>query len=82
MNDRTASRVLLLRKKIVSLPKTADVVLDLSKSKYVDHTVISRIEEMKRDFAARGQKLTVVGLEHHKMLSHDPLAGRKLQTVS
>ena len=43
---------------------------------------MSRIEEMKRDFAARGQKLTVDGLEHHKMLSHDPLAGRKLQTVS
>ena len=78
----TFTNWLLLRKKIVSLPKTVDLVLDLSKSKYVDHTVMSRIEEMKRDFAARGQKLTVDGLEHHKMLSHDPLAGRKLQTVS
>ena len=73
----TFTNWLLLRKKITSLPNS-EVMIDLSHAKYVDHTVMTRIDELTRDFTSQGRKLNCIGLEHHKPMSSNPLAARRL----
>ena len=75
----TFTNWLMLKKKINSLPSECDVIVDFSQSHYVDHTVMTRIEELRKDFEAAGRKLTVAGLERHKTMSHDSLAARRLK---
>ena len=75
----TFTNWLMLKKKINSLPSECDVIVDFSQSHYVDHTVMTRIEELRKDFEAAGRKLTVAGLERHKPMSHDSLAARRLK---
>jgi MFS superfamily sulfate permease-like transporter len=53
------------------------VVLDLSRTKFVDHTVMEKLHELEGDFVRVGKELRVVGLEAHVPLSKHPLAARK-----
>ena len=71
----------MLKKKINSLPADCDVIVDCSAAKYIDHTVMSRLQELRKDFEAAGRKLTVTGLEHHKSMSHDALSARRLKVT-
>jgi MFS superfamily sulfate permease-like transporter len=54
-----------------------DVVVDLSDTRLVDHSVMEKLHELEKEMAARGGQLTVVGLENHRPLSGHPLAARK-----
>jgi MFS superfamily sulfate permease-like transporter len=54
-----------------------NVVVDLSDTRYVDHTVMEKLHELERDFAREGLQLKVVGLENHKPLSDHPHCARK-----
>jgi len=54
-----------------------EVVLDLSKTRLVDHTTMEKLREMEWEFRDRGKQLTVTGLEGHKALSAHPLSARK-----
>ena len=74
----TFTNWLMLKKKINGLPAGSDVVIDCSNSRFLDHTVMSRMSEMKKDFEATGRSLSIVGLDHHQALSHDHLAARRL----
>ena len=74
----TFTNWLMLKKKINGLPAGSDVIIDCSNSRFLDHTVMSRLDEMKRDFAATGRSLSIVGLGNHKALSHNDLAARRL----
>ena len=69
---------LKLKKQISAAPRDGNVVVDCAKSKFLDHTVMSRLHEMDREFKQEGRTLTLSGLEHHRKLSHNPLAARKL----
>ncbi len=69
---------LRLKKLISSAPSDANVVIDCAKAKFLDHTVMSRLHDMERDFKQEGRTLTLTGLEQHRKLSHSPLAARKL----
>lgn len=73
---------LMLKKKINSLPTGSDVVVDFTDSNYVDHTVMTRLGELKKDFEAAGRKLNVAGLGNHKTSSHDVHAARRRVKVS
>ena len=77
----TFSNWLMLKKKINSLPADCDVIVDCSNAKYVDHTVMTRLQELKKDFEAAGRKLTVAGLDHHKSMSSNVLAARCLKVT-
>jgi len=67
-----------LKKKINGFPVGSDVIVDCSDARFIDHTVMSRLHELKRDFEAGGRSFSVVGLGNHKSLSHDELAARRL----
>lgn len=54
-----------------------EVVLDLSRTRLVDHTVMEKLHQLEDDFAHAGKRLTVMGLEEHVPLSAHPLAARK-----
>lgn len=60
------------------LRQNANVVLDLSHAKVVDHTVMEKLEETKRTFDSAGLKLEVRGLQEHRSVSHHPAAARLL----
>jgi MFS superfamily sulfate permease-like transporter len=69
---------LLIRRRIVSegLKQGKNVVLDLSSTKLVDHTVMEKLEELEQTFEAQGLTLEVVGLGEHIALSAHPKAVR------
>jgi MFS superfamily sulfate permease-like transporter len=54
-----------------------NVVVDLSGTKLVDHSVMEKLHEMELDFQQAGLKFDVVGLEGHKQLSEHPHSARK-----
>ncbi|MDD9820414.1 MAG: SulP family inorganic anion transporter [Nitrospira sp.] len=50
------------------------VTLNLSATRLVDHTVMSKLEEWKTEFATQDSELSVTGLEQHRPLSDSPVA--------
>ena len=69
---------LQIKKRITTAPRQSDVIVDCAKAKFLDHTVMSRLLDMERDFKQEGRSLTLSGLEQHRKLSHSPLAARIL----
>jgi len=67
-----------LRRRICS--QTAGrVVVDLSGTSLVDHTVMTGLSNLAEEFAAQDRQLLIVGLEKHRGVSDHPLAARKIQ---
>jgi MFS superfamily sulfate permease-like transporter len=54
-----------------------NVELDLSKTRLVDHTVMSRLQELQTDLAEQNKSLTISGLDEHQPLSKHKAAARK-----
>lgn len=53
------------------------IVLDLSRTRLVDHTVMEKLRQLADDFARAGKRLSVIGLEEHVPLAGHPMAPRK-----
>ncbi|HUY34505.1 MAG TPA: SulP family inorganic anion transporter [Pirellulales bacterium] len=53
------------------------VVIDLSETRLVDHTVMERLHTLKREFAERDGSLTITGLDDHRALAPNPHSARK-----
>ena len=66
-----------LKKTLESLTSESHVVLDLSDTFLVDHTTMSKLYELEKEFRERQVRLEIVGLDHHQPLSKHPEAGRK-----
>ncbi len=71
------SNWILFKKQLDALKPAHKVVLDMSNTRYVDHTVMEKLHELEGDFNAEGRELVVTGLEDHRPLSNHPLAARK-----
>ncbi|HTN74890.1 MAG TPA: SulP family inorganic anion transporter, partial [Pirellulaceae bacterium] len=73
------SNWILLRKQIYTygLLQEKNLVIDMTEANYIDHTVMGKLDELERDFAAKGLKLTIVGLDQHVPLSEHPLSARR-----
>lgn len=68
-----------LRGQILEEGKTAEViVVDLSHSLLVDHSVMEKLHELEADFRDSDKQLHVIGMEGHKPMSPHPLAARVL----
>ncbi len=52
------------------------VTLNLSETRLVDHTVMSRLQEWQTEFAAQNSELCITGLERHRPLADSPMATR------
>jgi MFS superfamily sulfate permease-like transporter len=68
---------LSLRARLQALKKEPRVVLDLSETSLVDHTVMDKLHEMEKEFAEAGSQLVITGLDQHRKLSHHPAAARQ-----
>jgi MFS superfamily sulfate permease-like transporter len=66
-----------LKKTLDSLANEPHVVLDLSDTFLVDHTTMSKLYEMRKEFQERQSRLEITGLDSHQPLSNHPEAGRK-----
>lgn len=66
-----------LRRKIQRLPIDRDLILDLSETLLVDHTVMEKLHEMETEFVQQGRTLTITGLHAHHVQSAHPLAARR-----
>ena len=73
------SNWILFRRQLIKLglQEKKNVILDLSDTKLVDHSVMDKLNEMQRDFEQAGLKLEVVGLDDHTAFSGHPQASRK-----
>lgn len=68
----------ILRSRIVrQLAVVDELTVDLSQSKFVDHSVHSKLHDLTNEYEADGKRLIVTGLENHKPLSSHPQASRK-----
>jgi MFS superfamily sulfate permease-like transporter len=54
-----------------------NVIVDLSDTKLVDHSVMDKLMAMQRDFAQQGLSLDITGLDTHQQLSRHEHAARK-----
>ncbi len=61
----------------LGLKDKKNVILDLGQTRLVDHSVMGKLQEMKRDFSLAGVTLKVVGLDGHHGLSSNELATQK-----
>ncbi|MEZ6144667.1 MAG: SulP family inorganic anion transporter [Planctomycetaceae bacterium] len=61
----------------IGITHRQNVILDLSDTKLVDHSVMGNLQELQRDFEEQGLTLTLTGLEAHRPLSKDETAARK-----
>ena len=60
------------------LKNRKNVIVDLSRARLVDHTVMERLLELEREFRNAELSLEVVGLDRHRAVSAHPAAARKL----
>src|SRR5262249_25472770 len=68
---------LWLKHVLSKVPAGKDVVLDLSETKLVDHTVMEKLDELQRESGHTGRKFLVEGLGNHAPMSSHPHAARK-----
>lgn len=61
----------------LGLVEQKNVILDLSQTRLVDHSVMEKLHELQGDFADCGVELKIVGLEEHRSLANHPFSARK-----
>jgi MFS superfamily sulfate permease-like transporter len=54
-----------------------EVVIDLSHTRLVDHSVMEKLHQLEEDFGHAGKRLKVIGLDDHTPLSDHPHSARK-----
>jgi MFS superfamily sulfate permease-like transporter len=71
-----------LKRQIKPLAASPKLIIDLSQSRFIDHTVMSGFQELKRDFERDGRTLVLQGFDQHKAFSDHPRAARKRADLS
>jgi MFS superfamily sulfate permease-like transporter len=74
----TFSNYIGLKARILGVAPDKQVIVDLSRARVVDHSVMQYMQELTADFARQGRSLTVTGLDRHIPYSDYPTAARKL----
>ena len=78
VNDSAVfSTWLALRSRLQALKREPRVVLDLSGTTLVDHTVMDKLHEIEKEFRDSGSELVITGLERHQPVSAYPTAARQ-----
>lgn len=66
----------------IGLVQHRNLIVDLSDTKLVDHSVMGKLQEMQQDFEQEGLTFEVQGLDSLRPLTSDPHAARKRGLVS
>jgi MFS superfamily sulfate permease-like transporter len=64
-------------KRCIARQTAKKVVVDLSGTKFVDHTVMTNLDVLKREFEESDRELSLIGIDGHQPLSSHPLAALK-----
>ena len=66
----------------IGLAQKNNVILDLSDTRLVDHSVMEKLHEMEQQFHQEGLKLRICGLDNHRGLSKHKLAAQRRSKAS
>ena len=61
----------------VGLTHRRNIIVDLSGTTLVDHSVMQKLHELQEDFQQEGLKLEIIGLESHQQFSHHENSSRR-----
>lgn len=61
----------------VGLAQRRNLVIDLSGTHFVDHSVMEKLHELQQDFEVEGLMLELIGLDSHRPLARHDRAARK-----
>ena len=64
-------------KRVIGRQDAAKVSVDLSATKFVDHTVMANLSALQTEFEEENRELAIVGLDDHQRLSKHPLTAVK-----
>jgi MFS superfamily sulfate permease-like transporter len=70
------SNYISLKNCLETLPTGQHVIIDLSQTRLVDHTVMENLECYRADYALSGGQVDITGLQRHKAVSSYPTAAR------
>ena len=65
-----------LKRRLEGLKGETPLTVDLSATALVDHTVMDRLAEMRKEFQEDGASLEIRGLDRHSAVSDEPTAAR------
>jgi MFS superfamily sulfate permease-like transporter len=68
-----------LKTKLEAIPQGMNVVVDFSKTKLVDHSVMENIHHFELDYIAAGGTFSVIGFHEHFSLSNHNLSAKKIK---
>lgn len=71
------SNYLGLKAKLDAIPQGMHVTLDLTKTRFVDHSVMENIHHFEHAYIESGGIFKIIGLDGHKSLSDHKLAARR-----
>ncbi len=75
------SNFLGLKSRLEAIPAGMKVVIDFSKTRLVDHSVLENLSFFEKRYTGQGGKLEIIGLENHTPLSNHVFAARKKATA-
>lgn len=70
-----------LKKRILQAATGDQVIVDLSETRLVDHTVMSNLAQLKSEFTALQCELVIRGLDDHQAVSQDIAAARRKRSI-
>ena len=76
-NSAVFSTWIPLRRKLLAIAADRSVVIDLSDTRLVDHTVMEKLHELEADFEQKNRKFIVRGLDMHRGVSDHPHSAQK-----
>lgn len=67
------------RRHLMAQSPDHSLIVDFSSASIVDHTVLAKLDELRRDWQSEGRTLEITGLDQHRATSSHPLASRRRQ---
>jgi MFS superfamily sulfate permease-like transporter len=61
----------------LGLTQRSNLIIDLSETRFVDHSVMEKLHELQEDFEQEGLTLELIGLEAHRKLSDHAFSARR-----
>lgn len=71
------SNYLTISRRLARLHDFPRVVVDLSGTRFVDHTVMEKLHHLAEAYHREGRELVIVGLDEHSPMSEHPLSARR-----